>query len=422
MTIFTLLAVLMLALALGALVPTLARRRAGQGAAPDYDTRAVYRERLAELESEHARGNLSPEGFDEARAELEREVLQESERAESRIIPARSPGQPSRVLAAVVAIAVVTITLATYTATGRPGLLTADRGDRLAPEQVQRYAQMDPADRIPPLEEYVEAHPQAPRAWALLARSYRAEEQFGDAYVAFGRAREAGDDADAWLTARQAEALLLANGRRFTSGVRELLDDALDIEPSNPLALMLSGHAALSAGRDEQAVRHWQHLADTLPEGDDRRGMIEQLIARARGDAPGDSAAPATATGSAQEADGTTPRITVRVQLDGALGSERPGDEVPVFVFARPAGAAGGPPIAVARTSVGQLPTEVTLSDEQAMMAGNGLSGTERVIVTARVALSGDVMPSTGDLEGRSGPVEVGPSARAEVTIDRRLD
>ena len=84
--------------------------------------------------------------------------------------------------------------------------------------------------------------------------------------------------------------------------------------------------------------------------------------------------------------------------LDPALaGRLKPG--VPLFVSARQPGIPG-PPLAALRLEAGQLPVTVTLSDANAMIEGRDLSAVDDVEVTARVAFSGSVMSSRGDLVG----------------------
>ena len=70
-----------------------------------------------------------------------------------------------------------------------------------------------------------------------------------------------------------------------------------------------------------------------------------------------------------------------------------------VFVFAR---AVDGPPmpVALARLSVADLPARVTLDDRSSMTPAARLSGTEQVVVGARVSRTGQAMPSSGDLQG----------------------
>jgi len=419
MTTFWLIALAMIALALAAILPVLLRARHSRPRDTGAAALEVYRERLVELEREHERGNLSEEGLADARADLERELLHE--------VPADDPESdarpllvPARASAIAIALALPAIALLLYAATGQPEMAGSSAAGRLSQDRIHQIAAMQPPQRIDVLERYVDAHPQAPRAWSLLGEAYRSTGSYGDAVNAFARAR-ALSPGDAWLTARQAESLLLANGRSFTRSVDRLLNQALDQDARNPLALMLAGHLAMARGNDQQAVSYWQDLEDTMPRDDQRRAMVEQLIARAEGKGGNASATGGDASANAGTAAAAGAAVTVHVTLDPSLRESAAPDDT-VFVFARRPGGSGGPPLAVARTTVSALPTEITLSDAQSMTPAAKISQAGKVVITARVARSGDVRAQSGDLEGTSGTITVGAATPTDLTIDRRIE
>lgn len=424
---FWLIAAAMLMAAVVVILPPLLSRAGRDGEAADARelteeqaaTVQVYRERLAELRREHEHGHLSAADLEAAETEAKRELLASMPDAEE----TRATRTSHRLMVVVAAITVPAIALALYAATGRPELLDRDGSGRLTNQQVSQFSAMGPQQRIPALEGYVAQNANAPRAWTLLASAYRGQERYREAAEAFGRARKAGRTPDARLIARQAESLLLANDRRFNAEIQRLIDASLEVDPRNPLGLMLAGHAALTRGDNETAVERWQRLAEQIPEGDDRRRIIEGLIARAGGDAPGSGNAGAAggsdgAAGTG-EAAGTT--ITVRLQLNDALRDQVDGDDT-VFVFARRAGAEDGPPLAVQRTTVDALPAAIELSDAQAMVPGRTLSSAERVVVTARVSRSGDVSASPGDLEGVTDAIATDRNEPIDLTIGRLIE
>jgi cytochrome c-type biogenesis protein CcmH len=65
-------------------------------------------------------------------------------------------------------------------------------------------------------------------------------------------------------------------------------------------------------------------------------------------------------------------------------------------------------PLAILRKQVKDLPLDFTLDDSMAMSPANALSGSKKVVVSARVSKSGNAMPQPGDLSGQSGEVSVG--------------
>jgi cytochrome c-type biogenesis protein CcmH len=77
-------------------------------------------------------------------------------------------------------------------------------------------------------------------------------------------------------------------------------------------------------------------------------------------------------------------------------------------------------PLAVQRLKVSDLPAAVTLDDGMAMMPTMRLSAFPEVLVGARISKSGQAAPSSGDLEGQTGPVAVAGAPEVAVTIDRQ--
>lgn len=426
MIAFWLIAAAMVCASLAVVLPPLLQRRRAAGKESDGPsgsdettaTVRVYRERLAELRREYDRGHLSEADYAAAESEAKRELLQYVPEGDT----ARAETGTPRFAVAVTALAIPAVALAVYAASGRPDLLAGDRSERLSANQVAQISEMAPEERIGQLEAYVAQHPTAPRAWSLLAAAYRGQERYPEAAEAYGRAREAGQTADAGLIARQAESLLLANGRQFTDDVQRLIDASLRVDPRNPLGLMLAGHAAFTRGDTAAAADHWERLVEQIPEEDPRHQLVRGLIARASDESgAGESSADAAAARSgAAPADDEGPILAVRLRLSEALREQARDDET-VFVFARRAGAEG-PPLAAQRMTVGALPAEIALSDAQAMVPGRTLSSAEEVVVTARVSRSGDVAASSGDLEGRSGPLATDRSEPVEITIDRRIE
>jgi cytochrome c-type biogenesis protein CcmH len=71
-----------------------------------------------------------------------------------------------------------------------------------------------------------------------------------------------------------------------------------------------------------------------------------------------------------------------------------------VFVFAEPAGPPSGPPLAVKRFQVSDLPLDLLLTDQDAVMPSRKLSDYADITVSARISMTGRANPQTGDLMG----------------------
>jgi cytochrome c-type biogenesis protein CcmH len=120
----------------------------------------------------------------------------------------------------------------------------------------------------------------------------------------------------------------------------------------------------------------------------------------------GSNAAPAVAAGATNPANSAETAIAGRVSLDPKLRDRVAANDA-LFIFAR---AANGPrmPLAVLRTTAGELPRNFTLDDSMAMAPAARLSGASEVVVEARISKTGSATPSPGDLQGDSGVVKPG--------------
>ena len=418
MLVFWLLSSLMVLAALALVVPSLLRGRAARHAAPGDANVALYRERIEELERERDRGEIDSDRYATLREDLERGLLsdvggREAERA--------AVGSPAPGMAVAVAVAVPAASLALYLWLGSPHGVesrTPSRDTAATTEGVPSVEAM-----VASLADRLANDPDDAQGWLLLARSQVILERHDAALPGFRRAHALLGDEPA-LLADWAEAEAAADGNRFTAAALGRLERALELDPDHEKALWLGGFAAAQDGRADIAVARWERLLANQPPDSREASIVSELLARVRGmgsetatAASGEtaSAAPATTASETGTADGA--RIVVEVSLSPDLAAGT-GDGEPVFVFARAPGAAG-PPVAVARTVAGALPAVVVLDESSAMVPSRSLASVERVMVTARVARSGTVTRTAGDLEGTFGPVDVADSVPVEIVISQ---
>lgn len=141
----------------------------------------------------------------------------------------------------------------------------------------------------------------------------------------------------------------------------------------------------------EQATQ--PDLAKMFPETDNgpRGETVSQMAGTAR---TGSMPAPA----SEAPAEATSASITGRIEVSGdLLGAEPAG--ATLFVIARRAGSAGGPPLAVLRVPNAELPLDFEIGPQHAMIQGMPFVGD--IALTARLDADGDAMTKVaGDLSG----------------------
>jgi cytochrome c-type biogenesis protein CcmH len=111
--------------------------------------------------------------------------------------------------------------------------------------------------------------------------------------------------------------------------------------------------------------------------------------------------------------------LQLKIALNSALQKELSPDSA-VFVFVR-AAENPGPPLAVVRTRVSELPFEVALNDSHAMIAGKNISSARNVIVGARISMSGNPDRQSGDYEKLSDPIPSNFDQTVELVITDKI-
>ena len=385
------------------------RRTASADSLPALNT-AIHRDRLGELERDRSNGTLSAADLAEAREELQRQLLDDTAATEVVVSEGFSRGS-----GIAIAILLPLIAVAMYALLGSPAAVLP------AAVQTQR-ATADMEQLVVKLANKLEQNPDNPEGWAMLARSYKSLGRWDDAERAFTRI---GPDLNrnAELLAELAEMLVQKN-QGFDPRSRDLIRQALRIEPGNMLALFMGGGEAFDGGRYAEAATLWERLLPQLEAGSEDARMVEASIARARersGKGPkvseGTQRAGEAAKGAAKgTATATATSVSGRVELSPALKDKAKPDDV-VFIFAR---AVDGPrmPLAAQRARVADLPLDFMLDDSQALMPEATISSAQQVRVEVRVSMTGKATPGKGDLTGKSAAVKPGAKG-LRIVIDQ---
>lgn len=236
--------------------------------------------------------------------------------------------------------------------------------------------------------------------WVLLGRSYTRMGDKAAATRAFEKAVELGADQDPKALVQMGQALVEMDESSLAGGAGELFEKALRLSPDDPGALWWSGYGSLAAGRLEQARDRWTRLLELGPP-ENIVDILNQQIAGINQEL-GVAATPAVAQAPVATPGMEIPEgsVAVSVSLDPALDLSALDGATPVFIIAREAQSAGGPPIAVIRKTAGELPLTIVLSDANAMIPGTSITGIEQLKLTARISSTGRPMASPGDLYG----------------------
>jgi cytochrome c-type biogenesis protein CcmH len=420
LTAFVLAAAVLVAVTLLLLLRPWRRRPANEVAGTREINTGLYRDQLAELDRDLAAGTLAESDHAQARAELQRRLLDDAGSADTPALATTG----ARTTTWLIALAVPLLAAALYTQLGQPAALDPVARQGTTPSEVEQM--------VAALAARLEAKPDDPKGWAVLGRSYRLMGRLPDAQKAFERI---GPDLerDAAVLAEYADVLAANSGGQLEGKPLEVIARALKLDPDNPMALALSATAAFNRKDISAAVAQWERLLKNLPpDSEDAKWVQNQLaeirsaaagaaVAVARADATqvvnptaaangataSSAAAVSPAAPAAPAAVGDT-SIRGQVSLAPALAAQAlPTDTV--FIFAR---AVQGPrmPLAVQRGKVSELPLNFKLDDSLAVSPDFKISGFTEVRIEARISRSGSATPSPGDLIG-VGPV-VKPGAR----------
>ena len=336
--------------------------------------RALYRQRLEELDHEARSGLLEAGQRPAMEAELGRALLSE--------FGGESPlAKTSSSWAWLVAGLVAPIAgIALYLSIGEP--------DAAMLEDASTVLGLDPAEDRIELDRWraLLGHRVRQRAddagsWFLLGRIYMTDQDYAAAESAFERAHAlTGEDPGVdlyWLQARY-----LAAGGRLDEGGAAIAERILARSPNEPMVLELLGLEAFRRADYREAValfnRALSNPMDALPRRVLMTGFAE---ARARlGD--------------------LLPAIDVSVTAESP-----PPEGATLFVIARPPG--GGMPYAVLRRPASQLPDTFRLDDAVSMNPAVSLSMAQDIEVVVRVSRTGAATAHPGDWQWRSKPLAV---------------
>ncbi|MDP6390652.1 MAG: c-type cytochrome biogenesis protein CcmI [Alphaproteobacteria bacterium] len=265
--IFWVIVALMTAAVAASLLWPLYRGRAVPADAAEYDL-AVYRDQLAELDREEARGALGEAEAEAARAEIGRRILAADARREAAAAGTADKSRKSRrgLVAGAIALGASLGTLLFYLAIGAPGLPGQPFAERAAERQAAQHsgAQMDMAKLVQQLRQRLEKSGGEVQGWTLLGRTYISLGRHKEAAAAYQRALglEAGD---ASLHAAYGEALVFAAGGRVVPASRTAFEAALKLSPDDSRARFYMAEAARQDGDAKSALDQLVRMLKTAP-------------------------------------------------------------------------------------------------------------------------------------------------------------
>ena len=372
----------------------------------------IAREKIAELDAELAAGTLDQATYDQAKEEVEQELLEDVALPDQHVAGGNS-GTKAAMLMLLVLVPALGFGL--YLLLGSPRFVDVAGAGSVAENPHAQGSDKAPtmAEIQEALEKRVKEQPEDAEAWFMLGRLYAGMQRFADAAKAYEQVAKLTDNHPQALIA-WADALAMTQGGRLSGKPYELVKQALDQAPDDPTALWLAGQGAREANDYQNAIYYWRQAEAGLADKPDFVMELRDLIAsakRAAASAGVEVEDPGSSVDLAKPAG-----IELRLSIAPELQSKVKQDE-PLFIFAK---AVDGPPMPLAaiRMTAGELPREVVLTDAN-LLRGGKLTDHKQLKIGARIARSGQPMAASGDLQSAEVVVDVPASEPVELVIDQ---
>lgn len=230
----------------------------------------VYRDQLAELERDRARGLIAPEAAEEARIEIGRRMIAASRRGDGTESVQTRGG---RVLATAAVLMVPLVSWSVYAMTGSPALPAQPLQARLE----KSPADSTLAELVARAERHLAHNPDDVRGWDVLAPIYARMGRHADAARAYRKGIEL-----AGSTAERETGLALAisegNGGEINEEAQAALRRALAADPDNMEARFLLATALARQDRDAEARAAFEEMLADLPADSPWQRTIRQSL------------------------------------------------------------------------------------------------------------------------------------------------
>lgn len=384
-------------------LPLFKEKNFDDAARRDELNKALYKDRLQELDVEAEEGIVA--NTDEVVADLKQSLLDDIPQGQS----STSAKEFSPVAVFVPSLLLfIAICYGTYSTFGALDKVEQWQ-DSVAklPQLTQKL--MSPSDERPlsddemdqltlGLRTQLQKSPDDANGWLLLGRIAMANQDGGTASGAMKKAYNLDkDNPDVRLS--YAQSILMSAEEAERAQARSLLIGLLQDGYVDLKIYSLLAFDAYQGSDFEAAIRYWQMMQKMIGPEDSRYAMLARSISNAE-----------------KQLGKTVSSVSVPVTI--SLGEGMVASSQGVLIVSVHDGAGSPIPIAAARYPVGTLPRTVVLDDGNVMMDGQSLSQLESIKVRARIDADGNVASKQGDFYGESAVVKLGEAV--EIVIDKQ--
>lgn len=230
--------------------------------------------------------------------------------------------------------------------------------------------------------EHLPANANQAKGWFILGKLYFNEKQYNDAIAAFSKAvAQKPSDSNYILQLVSTKFLVI---HHLDQDDKRLMNQLLQHSPQNINAINLMALNAYQEEDYQKAIHYWESLLTYFPPASEDARVLLTMIRQAQ----------------QHNRVASDHKVAVTVEVATKLKNLVTHNES-LFVYALDA-EGSKVPLAVVRTTSGQLPTKIILDDAHSMLPGRSLNNAKQIVIKARLSKSGMATPEKGDLFGQS--------------------
>src|SRR5574340_426577 len=266
MTTFWVVAGIFIVGALLFVLPTLwSKRERRAGVARDGTNVNIYRDQLAELDSDLRSDVLTREQYEQSKRELQQRMLQDIPAGETGLAASTAimSGRSNTATITITTLAVPVLAVSLYLWLGNTKALLPQPAAEQAPMSTEG-GHADFSSVLQSLITRLKDQPNDIEGWLMLGRTYAMMQRFNEAKEAYEKVMALAPD-DSGVITDYADIVAMTNNGSLIGKPLELIDKALRLDPQNPKAMALAGTAEFERRRYKDAAAYWERLLALVP-------------------------------------------------------------------------------------------------------------------------------------------------------------